>query len=153
MQSDKRDAGINLWLASAANGTDPVLLQARTPSSFLNKILQNVAADHASTMAATDTDGGVPTSIAGISPPDGAATAKLTGSDVEAFADMAKFGSRISPTMPLATLNAEGTGNWIGSLLVTSLLTAAALVGATFLSRKLLEEIWIAIAISNVCRE
>ena len=136
---DKR-AGINLWLASAANGTDPVLLQARTPSSFLNKILENVAADHASTMAATDTDGGVPTSIAGISPPDGAAAAKPTGSDVEAFADMAKFGSRISPTMPLATLNAEGTGNWIGSLLVTSLLTAAALVGATFLSRKLLKK-------------
>jgi two-component sensor histidine kinase len=69
--AEDKSAGINLWLASAANGTDPVLLQAR---------------------------------------------------------------------MPLATLNVEATGNWISSLLVTSLLTAAALVGATFLSRKLLKK-------------
>ena len=147
---DKR-AGINLWLASAANGTDPVLLQARTPSSFLNKILQNFAADRTSTMAVIDTDGGVLTSIAEFRAE--AHAAKRTGADVEAFADMSQFGWRISATTPLATLNVEGQRNWISSLLVTSLLTAAALVGATFLSRKLLKTLWIAIAISNVSRE
>ena len=58
---DKADAGINLWLASAANGTDPVLLQARIPLSFFNKILENFAADGTWTMAVIDPDGGVPT--------------------------------------------------------------------------------------------
>ena len=32
--ADVADAGINLWLASAADGSGPVLLQAHIPSSF-----------------------------------------------------------------------------------------------------------------------
>ncbi len=137
--TDVADAGINLWLASAANGSGPVLLQAHVPSSFLSKLLKEFTSEDTWTITMTGSGGGVLTTV-GLPLPNDANIAKRSGDDVEAFANTPQFGWRISATTSLVTLNAASRRNWISFLLVTSLLTVATLAGATFLSRKFLEQ-------------
>ena len=139
--ADGADAGINLWLAAAADGSGPVLLQAHIPSSVLSKILADFASADTLTMTVADSNGTV-LARAGRSslPGDDANIAERTGYDVEAFANTPQFGWRISATTSLVTLNAASRRNWMSFLLVTSLITAATLAAATFLSRKLLEQ-------------
>jgi two-component sensor histidine kinase len=133
--ADKVISGINLWLASAAEDSTPVLLQLSIPSSFFTASLGTFVTDSISTFTLRDAAGDVFARTG----PKGARAASSLDETIESFADIPRFGWQVAATMPLAALNASKKGNWISFLFVVSLITGVALALATLLSRRTLE--------------
>ncbi len=127
--------GIDIWLPSQAKDDNPsAISQARVPVSFLNEILRGFSSGPW-TMAVTDSNGSVLTSLRTI---DDAATAQSFGSSdsyLERSSEPSAFGLRVRAATSLAPLQSTIWRNWICFALVTSLMAAATMTFARPISR------------------
>ncbi len=132
--------GVNIWIASASKDAAPMLLQARIPSSFLASAFKNFVSDGPWSISVVGADGQIFAEAAGKS----IETSDLNGATnpalIEAFADTSQFGWRIAAGIPEEPIEIRARRNWMTFAVLSSVLAVASFIGATLLTRSLLEE-------------
>jgi two-component sensor histidine kinase len=134
------DGGVNIWIASASKDAPPTLLQARIPSSFLASAFKKFVSDGPWSISVVGADGQVFAEAAGKSIAASDTKDVSNPSLVEAFADTSQFGWRIAAGISQEPIEIRAQRNWMAFLALSSVLAAASFVGATLLTRNLLEE-------------
>lgn len=127
--------GVNIWIASAAEGNDAVLLQAQIPSSYLSAAFKNFIADGPWSIAIVGSDGRI------FAEANGKRSTHLVNATLEnpslidGVAATSQFGWKIAAGLPTRLADQHVRRNWMTFVAISSLLAVASFTGATLLTR------------------
>lgn len=127
--------GVNLWIASAAEGNDAVLLQARIPSSYLSSAFKGFIADGPWSVAIIGSDGRIYAEANGKRSTHLVNAALENPSLIDGVAATSQFGLKIAVGVPSRLAESQVRRNWMTFVAISSLLAVASFTGATLLTR------------------
>lgn len=127
--------GVNIWIASAAEGNDAVLLQAQIPSSYLSSAFKNFIADGPWSIAIVGSDGRIYAEANGKRSTHLVTATLESPSVLDGVAATSQFGWKIAVALPPRLAESHARRNWMTFVAISSLLAVASFTGATLLTR------------------
>jgi two-component sensor histidine kinase len=127
--------GVNIWIASSAEGNDAVLLQAQIPASYLSSAFKNFIADGPWSIAIVGSDGRIYAEANGKHSTHLVNATLENPSLIDGMAATSQFGWKIAVGVPSRLAESHVRRNWMTFVAISSLLAVASFTGATLLTR------------------